>query len=302
MKKFFSISTLIFLLSMFGGIFISCNQQTPASKPVLSQTDMDSFHIQAVHSFPNYDNVSNLLQLIRDLDVIFIQDAINDFENVDKYTYNDNQTAANIGVFMADIAYAWAFNEHDNAMNCNMAALTLADHLDMANVFLNSFFQKYEKEDANPDTIILLIERDMNEAIKQLPEEKNLELYSALLTGAFLEKLHLIYEMIKNCPEISFSQDLILENLQKLVWIADGQVKALDELNKQIDSYEIPEESRLFHGELVNLSTIMHEAVFLNDTSIVRTINVINDQEFTTLYQEVNKIRGYIIYPTEKPE
>jgi len=32
--------------------------------------------------------------------------------------------------------------------------------------------------------------------------------------------------MIKNCPEISDSPDVILENLQKLVWIANGQVKA----------------------------------------------------------------------------
>jgi len=298
MKKFYSRYALPGLMILtFIWIFIACKQQTPPAQHILFQADMDSFHLKAVHTYPGYDNISDLLKLIRDLDLVFIPEVVNDFENLDKYTKNDNLTAANIGVYMTDIAYTWTCNENDIAMNCNMAALSLADHLEMANVFLDSFFQKYDKEDVDPDTVLLLLERDLIEAIKQLPEEKNIELYSAMLTGTFIEKLHLVYEMIKNCPEISDSPDFVIENLQKMVWIANGQVKALDELNKQTDNYKIPEESQLFHGELVNLSAMMHEAIFLNDTSIVRTINMINDQEFITLYQEVNKIRGYIINP-----
>jgi len=127
-----------------------------------------------------------------DVDIGFIPDAVNDFENLDKYSSNDNLTAANIGIYMADIAYAWMFNETDIAMNCNMAAITLADQLEMANVFLDSFIQKYDKEDLDPNAILLLLEQDLNEAIKQLPEEKNLELYSAMLTGTFIEKLILL--------------------------------------------------------------------------------------------------------------
>lgn len=298
MKKIYSRYALPGLIILtFIWIFISCKQQTSPVQHTLTQADMDSFHLKAVHTYPGYDNISDLLKLIRDLDLVFIPDAVNNFENLDRYSKNDNLTAANIGVYMADIAYAWTFDETDIAMNCNFAALSLADHLEIANVFLDSFFQKYDKEDVDPDTMLLLLERDLNEAIKQLPEEKNIELYSAMLTGTFIEKLHLVYEMIKNCPEISDSPDLIIENLQKMVWIANGQVYALEELNKQIDNYEIPEESRLFHEELVNLSAMMHEAIFLNDTSHVRTINMINNQDFITIYQEVNKIRGYIINP-----
>ena len=299
MKKFFPVFYFGLLILMVALILASCKQQPTPSQQIYSQVDMDSFHIRAVYKFPNYNNISDLLKLIMDLDIGFIPDAVNDFENLDKYSSNDNLTAANIGIYMADIAYAWMFNETDIAMNCNMAAITLADQLEMANVFLDSFIQKYDKEDLDPNAILLLLEQDLNEAIKQLPEEKNLELYSAMLTGTFIEKLHLVYEMIKNCPEISDSPDVILENLQKLVWIANGQVKAFEELNKQINSYEIPEESRLFQTELINLHTMMHETVFLNDTTNVSSINLINDQEFIALYQEVNKTRGYIINPAK---
>jgi hypothetical protein len=299
MKKIISCFAPGLLILMLTRILISCSQQPVPSQPIPSQAAMDSFHIKAVHSYPKCDNVSELLRLTRDLDVGFVHNAVNDFENADKYTSNDNITAANMGVYMTDMVYAWICDEEDISMKHNMAALSLADHLKMADVFLDSFFQKYDNEDMDPDTILILFEHNLNEAIRQLPEEKNLELYSAVLTGTFIEKIHLVYEMIRNCPEISDSPDLILENLQKMVWIASGQVKTLEDLNKQIDSYQIPEESRLVHGELVNLDKMMSKAVFLNDTSKVRSIDIINDNEFLTIYQEVNKIRGFIINPAE---
>jgi len=45
---------------------------------------------------------------------------------------------------------------------------------------------------------------------------------------------------------------------------------------------------------------MMHEAVFLNDTSNVSTINLINDQEFIALYQEVIKPEDILSIPRNK--
>jgi hypothetical protein len=288
---------LLPILIIIPFLILSCKQKPVNTIQISSQSNMDSFHIKAVYLFPDYDNISDLLKLIRNLNVGFIPDAINDLENIDKYSGNDNLTAANIGVYMTDIAYAWVFNETDVAMNCNMAALTLADQLNLANLFLDSFFQKFEQENMDPDTILLLLERDLNEVIRQFPDEQRLELYSALLTGTFIEKLHLIYEMIQYCPQVSLSPELIPENLQKLFWIANGQVLALDELIKKINSFEIPEESQLVRDELSNLNQMLHKSVLMSDTSIAFTPEMISHQDFISLYQEVNKVRGLIVNP-----
>jgi hypothetical protein len=261
---------------------------------------MDTFHFKAVHDFPNYDNISNLIYLLKDIDVIFIQDATNSIENLEKYTDNDLLMAANIGVYITDIGYMWSYNETDAAFNLNIAVLSLAEQLDMTKDFLDSFFEKYSKADSDPDTILLLIERDLQDAVKQFPEEKRLELYSAMLTGSFIEKLHLFYEMIKKCPEISNPVDICMENLQKLVWIATGQKKALQELNKQIDNYAIPREYQLYHEELVKLDSAMNETNFLQDSGIVRSVQLIESPEFLNLYQEVSRIRNYVINPDIK--
>jgi hypothetical protein len=290
--------TVLILINIW--IFPSCQQQQAPAKQIISQSEMDTFHFRAVHSFPNYDNISKIIYLLKDIDVIFIQDAVNSIENLEKYTDNDLLMAANIGVYMTDIGYMWSYNETDAAFNHNIAVLSLADQLDMAKAFLDSFFERYSKEDADPDTILLLIERDLSEAVKQFPEEKRLELYSAMLTGSFVEKLHLLYEMIKRCPEISNPVDISVENLQKLVWIAIGQIKALEELNKQIDSYAIPKEYLLYHEELVKLDSVMKKTNFLQDSSIVRSVQLIEDPEFLNLYQEVSRIRNFVTNPVIK--
>jgi hypothetical protein len=259
---------------------------------------MDTFHFRAVHAFPNYDNIFESINLLKDINVIFIPDILNNLDNLEKYSYNDNLVAANIGVYLSDIGYMWSYNESEAAFNLNIAVVTLAEQLDMAMAFLESFLDRYsEQEEADPDTILVLIERDLKEAVKQFPDEDRLELYSAMLTGSFVEKLHLLYEIIKRCPEISNPADISVENLQKLVWVAAGQAKALEELNKEIDSYAIPKENQFYYEELVKLDSIMSKTNFLQDTSIVRSVQLIENPEFLNLYEEVSRLRDYIINP-----
>jgi hypothetical protein len=288
---------LVLLIFINIWILPSCKTQQSAEKKIISQTEMDSFHFRAVHEFPNYDNISAIISLLKDLDLIYFKDALNSVDNIDKYTDNDLLTAANIGVYMTDMGYMWSQEQEDDAFNYNVIVLSLADRLDMAKDFLESFFKRYDDEDADPDSILLLMERDLREAIKQFPEERRLELYSAMLTGSFMEKLYLLYEMIKRCPEISITADLMEENMQRLVWIATGQIKALEALNKTVEEYGIPREDMLCHEELIMLDSIMKETDFLQDSLILNALQIPEDPEFLNIYTKVSTIRNLITNP-----
>src|SRR4030042_1306010 len=297
MKKISFLHLLFLTILISTWIFPSCQQQQSPAKKIISQSEMDSFHFRAIHAFPNYDNISEIINLLKDIDVIFIPDILNNIDNLEKYSYSERLVAANIGVYMTNIGYMWSYDETDAAFQNNIAVITLAEQLDIAMTFLESFLQRYSEEEADPDTILVLIERDLKEAVMQFPDENKLELYSAMLTGSFVEKLHLLYEMIKRYPEISNSEDISVENLQKLVWVAAGQVKALEELNKEIDSYAIPKENQFYHEALVRLASIMSRTNFLQDTSIVRSVQLIENPEFLNLYEEFPRLRNYIINP-----
>jgi hypothetical protein len=258
---------------------------------------MDSFHYMAVNEFPDYDNISDIIKLLKEIDVIYVQEAVNSFDNLDKYAGNELLMAANIGVYMSDIGYMWSYNEIDAAFNYNIAVLSLAEQLNMNMEYLESFVEKYSEEVENPDTILVIVEREIGEAIGQFPEEKRFKLYSAMLTGSFIEKLHLLFEMIRRCPAISNPADMVGENMLRLSWIATGQIKALDDLNKKIEDYAIPPENMLYHEELVELDSIMKSTVSLQDTSIVSTARLLEDPGFLNLCREISRLRNLVTNP-----
>ena len=115
---------------------------------------MESFHSRAVVEFPSYDNITRILDLLNDLDLVFVQEARNSIGNIDKYTGDELLAAANIGVYMTDIGYMWSYGVIDDALNYNIFVFALADQLGMNMDWLESLFQRYNKEDADPDSIL----------------------------------------------------------------------------------------------------------------------------------------------------
>jgi len=291
-RQYLKIVILLFL-----GILLCCKPQQTAEKKIISQAEMDSFHVSSVVDFPDYDNVTRILNLLKELDMVYLSDAINSIDNVDKYSGNDLLLAANIGVFMTDIGYMWSYEKISEAINHNIIVFALAEELGMNSDYLESFFDRYSKQDADPDSILYLIDKDLGDAINHFPAAKRHEYYSAMLTGSFIEKLYLIYLLIERCPEISNPAYLSQENIQRLVWIAEGQAKALDDLNKQIETYGMPKEQIFYHLEMCRLESIMKNSTFLNDSIIVNPVPVPKDSGFINMFNEISRLRNRIINP-----
>ncbi len=258
---------------------------------------MDSFHFISVNEYPDYDNITRILNLLKNLDLLYVSDAINNIENIDKYSRNELLLAANIGVLLTDIGYMWSYDNIDEAINYNIYVFALSEELGMNPDFLESFFQRYSKQDADPDSILYWIERDIGNAINLFPENKRYEYYSAMLTGSFIEKLHLIFMLIKRCPEVSYPDYLSEENIKRLVWIAEGQAKALADLNKIIGDYDMPGEQTFYHKELCKLDSVMKQTDFLNDPVIVNAFSIPEDSGFNNIYNEISRLRNLIINP-----
>jgi len=298
MQQFHFRQYLIIVISFFIWILPCCNpQQTAENKKIISRAEMDSFRLSAVNKYPEYDDVIRILSLLKDLDLIYAHQLVNSIDNIDKYSGNDLLLAANIGVFMTDIGYMWSYEKIHEAINHNIIVFALAEELGMNSDYIESFFDRYSKQDANPDSILYLLDKDLGDAINQFPSDKRHEYYSAMLTGSFIEKLYYIYVLIEQCPELSNPDYLSQENIQRLIWVAEGQVKALDDLNKQIETSDIPKEQMFYHEELCRLDSIMKQSAFLNDSVIENDFSISADSGFINVYNEISRIRNLIINP-----
>jgi hypothetical protein len=298
MQKLHFRQYIIIVISFLIWILPCCNfQQKAENKKIISEAELDSFRFNAVNEYPEYNDVPRILNLLKGLDLIYVHHAVNSIDNIDKYSGNDMLLAANIGVFMTDIGYMWSYDKIHEAINHNIIVFALAEELGMNSDYMEAFFDRYSKQDADPDSILDLLDKDLEEAINQFPADKRHEYYAAMLTGSFIEKLHLTYELIEQCPEISSPDYLYPENIQRLVWVAEGQAKALDDLNKTIENFDMPKDQMFCHKELCSLDSVMKQTAFLNDSDIVDGFSIQSDSGFINIYNEISRIRDLIINP-----
>jgi len=246
---------------------------------------------------PAYNSISDIFQLFQHVEVSYYPEIVNNIENIERYMNNELLTAANIGVYIADLAYAYSTGSENAAIPSYFAAMELSQNIQLAMTFLVVFLENYSVTEAELDTILLKLEQDLQTSAAYLTGEEEVRLYSALLTGTYIEKVFLLYSIISKYSENSVPENEIIENIQRLIWIASGQKKALEKLNQVIDGYEIPEEYQLYHYELSNLEKQMNETPFLMDTSIVRTVEIPGSPEFVNLYNEIIRIRKFITEP-----
>jgi hypothetical protein len=279
----------------------SCQQ--PSQKQLEDETTetmtQDSFRIMAVETMADYDNFTGISLLLRNVDVPYYPELINSIENIERYLKNDLINAANIGVYIVDIAYAYSFEDDNAAAGSYLSAMTLAQSFTGATSLVKNLMANYTVQDLELDTILLKLEQDLQLFIDTVASNEELPLYAALLSGTYIEKIFLLYSTINKYPDHPIPESQQNDNLQRLIWIATGQKKALGELNKIIENYDIPEEHKLCHQQLTGLEKQMDEAVFLRDTSLVHSAGIISSPEFVNLYDEIKKIRGSITEPEE---
>ncbi len=292
MKKNLVLRNVSFLLLLCLIILVSCQQRSQQQESK-SEISPDSFRLLALDVLPAYNSVSDIPQLLSHIDVKYYPGIVNDINNIERYTNNDLLEAANIGVYFADIAYGYAFEDQEIAVASYIAAMSLAENFRITEIktFLGTFLEHVSVSEAEVDTILFKLERDLQTYASHLTDNEQIRLYTSLIKGNFIEKNYLLYTTISKYPDSPVSEDKKIENLQKLVWIASGQKNALGELNKILNDYKIPEDDRIYHDEFISLEKQMNETAFLRDTSVVRTIELVSSTEFVNLYDEIIKIR-----------
>jgi len=298
MKRNLILSNVLFLLLLCLIIFASC-QQRPQQQESKTEIGLDSFRLLAVDILPAYNSISDISQLLNNVDVHYYPGMVNDIDNIERYTNNDLLAAANIGVYFADIAYGYAFEDQNISIASYIAAMSLAENFRISTTFLETFLEHVSISEAEIDTVLFKLEQDLQTYASHLVDDEHIRLYTSLLKGNFIEKNYLLYSTISRYPDSPVSEDKKIENLQKLVWIASGQKIALGELNKILNDYTIPEDDRIYHDEFISLEKTMKETAFLRDTSVVRTIELVSSPEFINLYDEITKVRELITEPEE---
>jgi hypothetical protein len=209
--------------------------------------------------------------------ISFSQNLMNPSSNISKYS-QFNSKALGLGVYGADLAYAVTYEQFQQIGSYVKNTKKLAEELNIPLAFNQDMMDKYSKFKDNKDSLAKVVYDSYTEVDKTLKSNERIGMAGLVVTGSWLEGLHLTTKALLNAPnhenkkyvyEVIWQQKLHLDNI----------IKLLDEFKNE----------KLFASILTDLNEI--KSIFTN----LEKGTEINEKELINLQQKVEKLRNKFV-------
>jgi len=209
--------------------------------------------------------------------ISFSQNLMNPSANISKYS-QFNSKALGLGVYGADLAYAVTYEQFQQIGSYVKNTKKLAEELNIPMAFNQDMMDKYTKFKDNKDSLAKVVYDSYTEVDKTLKNNERIGMAGLVVTGSWLEGLHLTTKALLNAPNHEDKK-----NVYEIIW---QQKLHLDNIIKLLDEFK---NEKLFASVLADLNEI--KSVFTN----LQKGTEINEKELINLQQKVEKLRNKFV-------
>jgi hypothetical protein len=202
---------------------------------------------------------------------------LNSPDNLPKYNSNF-QKALNLGIYGTDLGYTNIYEQNQDGVKYMAAIKDLADDLSIGQFFDIETIGRLATNSSNLDSLLLITTQNFNNINQYLQTQNRASLSVLLLTGGWLEALHVVAQVADASPknqelrETIGEQKIILENIMLLLSFYKDTDKNMASLLKDM------EELKALY-EKVKITYVYKESTF----EIVDGVMVIKDNSTSTI-------------------
>jgi hypothetical protein len=247
---------------LFFGILAISFACSSGNKPADEQAFLDELDSMKVEGPAiSEDVISDIIQsipspleisvLLKESGTKYDVSILNTATNTSKYNSNYSK-ALNLGIYGTDLGYTNIYEQNQDGLDYMASIKELADGLNIGQFFDIETIGKLATNSKNLDSLLLITTQNFNSINHYLQEQKRSNLSVLLLTGGWLEAMHVTCQVSAKNPtnralqETIGEQKIILENIVLLVSFyseTDSNMKALMNdlllLQTAFDSIEI---------------------------------------------------------------
>ncbi|MFT5777461.1 MAG: hypothetical protein ACI837_000393 [Crocinitomicaceae bacterium] len=192
---------LIFSL-VLAGIFAACTTETTDPK---NEIDADVFDPSSslntvfdgkIFSIPSPIQTA---YLIKDLNLPFDESLLNDESKVTGYV-TEYQQALNLGIYGTDLGYSTLYDQKGVTMSYLGTVDKLTSQLGLDAAFNPSFLKRFEANNDNEDSMVVLMSDAFREADNFLKNSNRKSTSALVLTGGWVESLYFACELQTKKP------------------------------------------------------------------------------------------------------
>lgn len=176
---------------------------------------------------------------------------LNSPDNISKYNSNYKR-ALNLGIYGTDLGYTNIYEQNQEGIKYMASIKELADGLNIGQFFEIEKIGRLASNSKNLDSLLLITTQNFNSINDFLQTQERSNLSVLLLTGGWIEALHILCEVAKLSPDNKDlqatigEQKIILENIKLLLSFYSESdpnmaslLKDIEDLKKEYDKVNI---------------------------------------------------------------
>jgi hypothetical protein len=207
---------------------MSCDSSRPAAEDY--QAALDSTKVAKPEI--SEDVIHDILQqipspleisvLLKESGTRYNQQLLNDPKNISNYN-TSYQKAMNLGIYGTDLGYTNIYEKNQDAIFYLNSVKDLADDLSIGQFFDFGTIKRLATNSSNLDSLLYLTTKNFNNINSYLQEQKRSNLSILILTGGWLEALHITCQVADKNPnndvlrERIGEQKIIMDNVMLLL-------------------------------------------------------------------------------------
>lgn len=237
--------------------------------------------------------------LLKEVGNNYDDNFLNPAENSSQYSSNYKQ-ALNLGIYGTDLGYTNIYEQNQDALFYLSSIKDLAEDLSIGQFFDFNTIKRLATNSKNLDSLLLITTQNFNNINSYLQNQERSNLSVLILTGGWLEALHISNQVLAKNPNSKALQErigeqkIILENIMLLLSFYQGKDPYISELI--IDMNQLQKEFAK-----VDISYTYEESTFeeVNGVLMIKdnstsTITV-TDQTLADINKVTQSIRSKII-------
>ena len=245
-----------FLITIFAFSITSCSNSNEAEVPAASEEVVGQIEEEPTsevvedHMFYQVPTPNELFAVLKNADVAYNRENLNDISNVNKYETKASK-ALNFGVYTADLAYITSLGQMDDASKFFETIRNLSKDLEIENAVDEVILKRLQSnlENSNADSLFYLSNETYYNAYSYLEENDRRDVLAMIVVGGWIEGLNIILNLepysdgSEVCQRIA-DQKLTLENL--MIFTSTIENDQLSEIVGELSAIE-----EVFNSEII---------------------------------------------------
>lgn len=247
---------------------------------------------EVVYNIPSPTEIPYLLQATG---AEYNAQLTNPLAKTEQYASRTDKAALNLGIYAADIGYLSSYDKTQEAIDYLSACKTLADNLGVIGTFDIDILKRFESNISNKDSLAHLLNATVDETEKFLKDDSRNKLAALVISGSFVEGLHISTSLINSYPKDILPNDARNLILTPIIQVVLNQKKSVTDLLKMLS---VVEQTEPVTGLVADLQELEKAYAALNIEEQIKNNNahlVLSDANLVQISSIVAKMRASIV-------